>query len=139
MANNTLTFDPNADVAYGVNLSILTGADFKSTFKVQATDKTNFDFNTGAGSTAGAGVEWTGSSQMRKSTGTGSTTVAAATFTVGFTSASSGEFEISLGSTATRNLAGGRYMYDILVSSGSSIFRIVEGNINVIAGVSSAP
>ena len=45
MANNTITFDPDSGVAYGVNLTINSGADFKSTFKVQATDKTNFDFN----------------------------------------------------------------------------------------------
>ena len=34
MANNTITFDPNAGVAYGVNLTINTGADFNSTFKI---------------------------------------------------------------------------------------------------------
>ena len=41
---------------------------------------------------------------MRKSAAVGSTTIAAATFTVGFTSTTEGEFKISLGSTETRLL-----------------------------------
>ena len=61
------------------------------------------------------------------------------TFTVGFTSAASGEFQISLGSTATRALKKGRHVYDILVSSGSTIYTIVSGNILVHGGISSAP
>ena len=39
---------------------------------------------------------------------------------MGFTSEAGGKIEISLGSTASRNLAGGRYVYDILVNSASS-------------------
>ena len=129
MANNTITFDPNDGVAYGVNLTINTGTDFQSTFKVlNPNNRSNYDF-----------TGYSGSSQMTKSVSVGSTAFAAATFTVGFTSAYDGEFNISLGSTATRNLTGGRYVYDILVSSGSSIHRIVQGNMMVIAGVSSAP
>ena len=85
MANKNITFDPNAGVSYGANVTINTGATFEETFKVRNTDKTNFDF-----------TNYSGSAQMRKSTGTGSTTVAAATFTVGFTSAAAGEFKISL-------------------------------------------
>ena len=34
MANNTITFDPAAGVSYSANLTINTGANFKSTFKV---------------------------------------------------------------------------------------------------------
>ena len=129
MANNTITFDPNDGVAYGVNLTINTGTDFESTFKVlNPNNRSNYDF-----------TGYSGSSQMTKSVSVGSTAFAVATFTVGFTSAYDGEFNISLGSTATRNLTGGRYVYDILVSSGSSIHRIVQGNMMVIAGVSSAP
>ena len=53
MANNTITFDPPDGVAYGVNLTINTGADFKSSFHVLKNDRSNFDF-----------TSWTGSSQM---------------------------------------------------------------------------
>ena len=34
MANNTITFDPASGVAYSANLTVNTGANFKSTFKV---------------------------------------------------------------------------------------------------------
>ena len=128
MANNTITFDPDSGVAYGVNLTINTGADFKSSFKVLSPNKNNYNF-----------TGYSGSSQMTKSVSVGSTAYPNATFTVGFTSAVGGEFDISLGSTQTRNLKEGRYWYDVLVGSGSTIYRIAEGNILVQGGVSSAP
>ena len=46
---------------------------------------------------------------------------------------------ISLGSTATRSINAGRYVYDVLVVSGMTVYRIVDGNILVRGGVSSAP
>jgi len=128
MANNTITFDPDAGVAYGVNLTILSGADFKSTFSVLKPDKSAYNF-----------TGYSGSSQMTKSVAIGATLGISTTFNVGFTSAAAGEFQISLGSTDTRNLKTGRHVYDILVSSGSTIYRIVSGNILVQGGISSAP
>ena len=76
---------------------------------------------------------------MTKSVAIGATLGVGATFTVGITSAAGGEFEISLGSTTTRSLKKGRHVYDILVSSGSTIYRMVEGDILVQGGISSAP
>ena len=128
MANNTITFDPDSGVAYGVNLTILSGADFKSTFSVLKPDKSAYNF-----------TGYSGSSQMTKSVAIGATLGISTTFNVGFTSAAGGEFQISLGSTDTRNLKTGRHVYDILVSSGSTIYRIVSGNILVQGGISSAP
>lgn len=128
MASHTITFDPTAGVAYGTNLVINTGSTFKDSFTVKTTSGSAFNFN-----------GWTGSSQMAKSVSIGSSSYAAATFTVGFTSAIGGKFDISLGSTATRSLTEGRYVYDILVSSGSTIYRIASGNVLVIPGISSAP
>jgi len=128
MANNTITFDPDSGVAYGVNLNILSGADFKSTFSVLKPDKSAYNF-----------TGYSGSSQMTKSVAIGATLGISTTFNVGFTSAAAGEFQISLGSTDTRNLKTGRHVYDILVSSGSTIYRIVSGNILVQGGISSAP
>ncbi len=120
MANKNITFDPNAGVAYGANVTINTGATFEETFKVKNTDKTNFDF-----------TGYSGSSQMRKSIGTGSTTVAAATFTVGFTSAAAGEFKISLDADGTSGLSGGRYDYDILVKAGGADDTVLNTSIAV--------
>ena len=120
MANKNITFDPNAGISYGANVTINTGATFEETFKVKNTDKTNFDF-----------TGYSGSSQMRKSTGTGSTTVAAATFTVGFTSAAAGEFKISLDADGTSGLSGGRYDYDILVKAGGADDTVLNTSIAV--------
>ena len=82
---------------------------------------------------------WTGSAQLAKSVSVGATMGALATFNVGFTSAYDGKFNLSLGSTATGNLAAGRYVYNVLVSSGTTIYSIANGNILVYAGISSAP
>lgn len=128
MATNKITFDPDAGVAYPVNLTINTGATFKASFEVIGLANTAFNF-----------TGYTGSSQMAKSVSIGSTSYAVATFNVGFTSAAGGKFDISLGSTTTRGLAEGRYIYDVLVSSGSTVYRIIDGMILVKPGISSAP
>ena len=134
MASKNLTFDPSAGVPYAANLALYTGTDFKTTFNVVDTSDVAFDFQGLTTTTV-----WTGSAQMQKSAGVAATTIAAGTFTVGFTSAAGGIFEISLGSTATTSLSEGRYEYNVLVSSGASIYNIVNGNIMVYTGLASAP
>ena len=128
MANNTITFDPDSGVAYGVNLTINSGADFKSTFAVVKPDKSAYNF-----------TGYSGSSQMTKSVAIGATAGISTTFAVGFTSAAGGELNLSMGSTTTRAIKPGRYVWDMLVSSGSTIYRLVEGNVLVLGGISSAP
>ena len=141
MAKNTLTFDPSSGVAYGVNLTINTGSDLDADYTVVGTSGTAFDFSSDNAVAIGtaAVTDWTGSAQLAKSIAIGSSQHAVATFDVGFTSAKGGEFRLSLGSTATRNLTEGRYVYDVLVSSGASIYRIVSGDVMVVGGISSAP
>ena len=134
MASKNLTFDPNAGVPYAANLAFYTGADFKTTFNVVDTSDVAYDFQ-GLTTTS----VWTGSAQMQKSAGIGATTTPAGTFTVGFTSAGGGIFNISMGSTDTRDLSEGRYEYNVLVSSGATIYNIVNGNILVYTGIASAP
>ena len=126
MATKKITFDPDAGVPYGANLSIYSGANFNANFNVVDTSNTAFDF-----------TGWTGSSQMVKSVGAGSTTIAAATFTVGFTSAYDGKFHIGLTTTQTSELADGRYFYDVNAKTGTTVNRIVEGQIIVRGGISS--
>jgi hypothetical protein len=128
MTSRNITFDPDAGVPVGSNFTIHTGSDFKAKFNVVNTSSTSFNF-----------TGYTGSSQMTKSVSIGSSAYPAATFNVGFTSAIGGKFEISLGSTATRSLAEGRYVYNILVSSGTTVYNIANGNILVLPGISSAP
>ena len=134
MASKNLTFDPNAGVPYAANLALYSGADFKATFNVVDTSDVAYDFQ-GLTTTS----VWSGSSQMQKSAGVGATTTPTATFTVGFSSAGGGIFDISMGSTATRSQYEGRYEYNVLVSSGATIYNIVNGNILVYAGIASAP
>jgi hypothetical protein len=128
MPNKNITFDPDSGVSYSANFVMYTGSDFTGKFNVTTTSKSAFNF-----------TDWTGSAQMAKSVSVGSTLGARATFNVGFTSAAAGKFQISLGSTQTRSLEEGRYVYDVLVSSGSTVYNIINGNILVYAGVSSAP
>lgn len=128
MPSRNITFDPDAGVPKGANLTIHTGADFSANFNVVDTSSSAFNFES-----------WTGSSQMTKSVSIGSSSYPAATFNVGFTSAAGGKLKISLGSTDTRSLSEGRYVYNLLVSSGSTVYSLVNGNILVIPGISSAP
>ena len=130
MASKNLTFDPDAGVPYAANLTIYGGSTFSATYNV--TDTSNA---VGIATTTG----WTGSAQMSKSVAVGATLGVTTTFTVGFTSAAGGVFNISLGSTDTNNLTQGRYVYNVLVSSGATIYNIVNGNILVYSGISSAP
>ena len=128
MANNTITFNPDSSAeAYGVNLVISTRTDFTSTFKVVRPDKSNFDF-----------TGYSGSSSMAKSASIGSSTGVAGNFTVGFTSAFDGEFKLTMSKTITDDLKRGRYVWDVLVSSGSTVYRLAEGNVTVISGVAAA-
>ncbi len=128
MATKKITFDPTAGVPYAANLTIFGGANFSADFTVLDTGNTAYNF-----------TGWSGSAQLAKSVAVGATMGALATFNVGFTSAYDGKFNLSLGSTATGNLAEGRYVYNVLVSSGTTVYSIVNGNILVYAGISSAP
>ena len=141
MATKKITFDPESGAAYSCDLIMNVGADFNAKFNIVDTANTGFSFST----TNSVGVNtvsgWTGSSQMTKSTAIGSTAFPVATFTVGIdTTASSGYgLTVSLGSTDTRSVKAGRYVYDVLVGSGATVYRIIDGNILVRGGVSSAP
>ena len=141
MATKKITFDPEAGVAYPSDLIMNVGADFSATFNVVDTSNTGFNFSTTNSVGLNTVSGWTGSSQMTKSTAIGSTAFPVATFSVGIdTTPSSGYgLTISLGSTATRSINAGRYVYDVLVGSGMTVYRIVDGNILVRGGVSSAP
>ena len=128
MASKKITFDPTAGVPYAANLTIFGGANFSADFTVVDTGNAAYNF-----------TGWTGSAQLAKSVSVGATIGALATFNVGFTSAYDGKFSLSLGSTATGLLAEGRYVYNVLVSSGTTIYSIANGNVLVYAGISSAP
>ena len=128
MATKKITFDPTAGVPYAANLTIFGGANFSADFTVLDTGNAAYNL-----------TGWTGSSQLAKSVAVGATMGALATFSVGFTSAYDGKFTLSLGSTETGLLSEGRYVYNVLVSSGTTIYNIANGNVLVYAGISSVP
>jgi hypothetical protein len=77
-------------------------------------------------------VGYSASSQMRKSYYSSS----AETFDVNFTNASTGEIEVRMSAANTANVSPGRYMFDVvIVDPTSKHTRVVEGIVNVLAGV----
>ena len=128
MATKKITFDPTAGVPYAANLTIFGGANFSADFTVVDTGNAAYNF-----------TGWSGSAQLAKSVAVGATMGALATFNVGFTSAAGGKFKLTLTAGETRSLSEGRYVYNVLVSSGATIYNIANGNVLVYAGISSVP
>ena len=128
MASQTIVFDPTAGVPVGANLTIYGGSALAADFSIVDTGSTAYDLS-----------NFTGSSQMVKSVAVGATLGAQATLTVGFTSAADGKIRVSYGATQTGALSAGRYMYNVLISTGTTVYNIIEGNAMVYAGISSSP
>ena len=104
MATKNVTFDPDAGVPKGVNLTMYGGSDFETNFVVNTTSKDAFDL-----------TNYSGSAAMSKSVAVGATLGITSSFTVGFTSAYDGKLKISLGAVNTRATSEGRYVYDVLL------------------------
>ena len=120
MATKNVTFDPDAGVPKGVNLTIHTGSDFTTNLNVVNTSNAAFDL-----------TGYSGSSAMSKSVAVGATLGITTSFTVGFTSAYDGKLKLSLTGTQTRNLAEGRYVYNLLITGDSETTEILETSISV--------
>ena len=129
MATKKITFDPDASSSPEANFNILGGANFEGNFEVVGTNNSAFDLS-----------GYSGSAAMSKSVAIGATLGITTAFKVGFTSATDGKLKISLGSGVTRSLNEGRYVYDVLiVSSASTTYSLVRGNVLVIPPVAAAP
>ena len=131
MATKKIIFDPSAGVPVASNLTIYTGTDFSAIFTIVDTSDAAFSLYSDSAS-------WTGSSQVQKGAGVAATTTPAGTFVVGVDT-SAGKISLSMGSTDTSSLAQGRYLYNVLVGTGASIYNMIDGNIRVYTGISSAP
>ena len=131
MATKKITFDPSAGVPVASNLTIYTGTDFSAIFTIVDTSDAAFSLYSDSAS-------WTGSSQVQKGAGVAATTTPSGTFVVGVDT-SAGKISLSMGSTDTSSLAQGRYLYNVLVGTGASIYNMINGNIRVYSGISSAP
>ena len=129
MATKKITFDPDSSSSPEANFNILGGANFEGNFEVVGTNNSAFDLS-----------GYSGSAAMSKSVAIGATLGITTAFTVGFTSATDGKLKISLSSGVTRSLNEGRYVYDVLiVSSASTTYSLVRGNVLVIPPVAAAP
>ena len=126
MATKTITFDTTSGVPAGANLAIYGGTDFSTIFTVKATNNEAFDL-----------TGYSGAGAIAKSIAIGSTLGAIQTFTVGITSATGGLIKISLTDSQTSNLVEGRYVYDVLVTVGSTTYPLVRGNAQVYNTISS--
>ena len=74
---------------------------------------------------------YTASSQMRKSYYSTSSN----TLTATITGNANGEITLSMTAANTALLSPGRFMYDLVITTGSTKTRVVEGIINVLPGV----
>jgi len=120
----SFTFDPSSGVPYAINQVISTGASFVANYNVTTIGGTSFNFS-----------GYTGSAKLAKSVGVGASNYALRTFNVGITT---GRITLGLTASNTIGLKEGRYVYDVLVNSGSTVYRIIEGNLMVRAGVTSS-
>ena len=107
---------------YTSNIIINTGSTFNQTFDLESTD-TNAAFNLDG---------YTAAAQMRK--WPGSTT--ATSFTASIPSPKTqGKVILSMSATDTGSLSAGRYVYDITLTAGDTVERVVEGMVLVREGV----
>jgi len=75
---------------------------------------------------------YTANSQMRKSYYSSSAT----TITASVTGTANGEVTLSMTSSNTANLTPGRYVYDVIITSPTSVVtRVVEGIVTVLPSV----
>ena len=74
---------------------------------------------------------YTIASEMRRSFPAANSIV----FTSTIIDAANGNVQISLVASTTANLKSGRYLYDMLATSGNTVIRIIEGIVTVNPGV----
>lgn len=107
---------------YVSNLVVNCGANFSQTFTLENTDNNSVYDLTG----------YTADAQMRKHAGSST----AIDFTVTIAEpTTTGQVTIDLTSEQTSNIKPGRYLYDIIITQGSSTTRVIEGMVLVREGV----
>ena len=109
---------------YVANITIPGGADFSQTFFLESVANTPLNL-----------TGYTGYAKLKKSPASLNTS---AVFTVSFPNITDGRVKISLGSSITSSLRPGRYCYDVLLNSGTTKSRVVEGSALVTAGITTA-
>ena len=102
-------------------ITIEQGATFNTTINVEDAYNNPVDL-----------LDYTASSQMRKSYYSSSYTVITSTVT----GTSNGEITLSMTASNTSSLTPGRYVYDVIITSPTSVVtRVVEGIVTVLPSV----
>lgn len=105
-----------------INLVLEQGADFESTFTIFNENGSRLNL-----------FNYTGLSLIKKSPYSS----ISYPFLVSFPDRLQGKIKLSMSKSDTLNLEGGRYVYDIVLTSPNDITtRVVEGNVLVMPGVS---
>ncbi len=105
-----------------INLVLEQGTDFQSTFTIVNDNGSPLSL-----------INYTGISLMKKSSYSSSSYP----FTLSFPNRLKGQVKISMTKEQTSPIEGGRYVYDIVLTSGTNFTkRVVEGSVLVMPGVS---
>ena len=102
---------------FSTNLTIHTGTDFEQTFVLEDSN-TNSALNL---------TGYTGACRMRKY----HSSSLAGSFNVGFSNRLTGKVKITMASNLTENLKAGKYFYDLLLNNGTTVERVIEGEVLV--------
>jgi hypothetical protein len=105
-----------------INLVIEQGTDFESTFTIYNENGTKLNL-----------TGFTGASLIKKSTYSSTSYP----FTVSFPNRLGGQISVSMGRGNTSLIEGGRYVYDVVITSPNNYTRrVVQGSVLVTPGVS---
>ena len=102
---------------FSTNLTIHTGTDFEQTFELENSNS-NSDLDL---------TGYTGACRMRKYH---SSSLAGA-FNVNFQNRLAGKVKIEMTANLTENLKAGKYFYDLLLNNGTTVERVIEGEVLV--------
>ena len=107
--------------AINIDLTLEQGVDYSVDFTIRNTDGTPLNL-----------TGYASSCYMRKTYGS----TVAYPFNVSFINRLTGDIAISMASSVTSGISGGRYVYDIVLTDPNSVkSRVIQGNILVSPGV----
>ena len=102
---------------FSTNLTIHTNTDFEQTFVLEDGNSNSALNLTG----------YTGACRIRKY----HSSSLAGSFSVSFANPTTGKVKITMTSNLTNNLKAGKYFYDLLLNNGTTVERVIEGEVLV--------
>ena len=107
--------------ARSINLVLDQGVDFEATFTIRNENQSALNL-----------TGYTGSAQLRKHPEASKSTE----FVISFPNRVNGQIKVAMASTITTTIEGGRYVYDLVLTSPNAYkTRPIQGNVLVIPGV----